>query len=191
MRKNLLKVRLQIASSENSKRADRILAANFLSNMRPKSAAVVAGYWPFKNEIDSRYLLNCLHELGVKCLLPVVAKYSKKLDFSVWRPGDKLIRVRFGCWEPKSEKFWGIPDMLVVPTLAFDSLGNRLGYGGGYYDHTIREFRRNKADVVAIGAAYSLQEVARVPSDSGDQKLDAVVTDQGIKSFNSNQGVFG
>jgi 5-formyltetrahydrofolate cyclo-ligase len=110
----------------------------------------------------------------------VVTGRGQRLLFRAWAPGEPLVR---GVWDiptPHPEAELVEPDAVLVPMLAFDRLGFRLGYGGGYYDRTLRELRSQKK-VVAIGVAYSAQEVSSVPHDENDARLDYLLTERGYQ----------
>ena len=93
---------------------------------------VVSGFWPLGDEIDIRPLLHALHDRGHAIVLPVTPRRGEALTFRGWQPGDVLLPERFGTMRPVGEV--RVPDMLLIPLLAFDSGGRRLGYGGGFYD---------------------------------------------------------
>ncbi len=133
----------------------------------------IAGYWPVRGEIDPRPLLLAL---GRPIALPVTGPRGTALTFRLWRPGDRLAPGPFGLSEPTGPP--AEPDVLLVPLLAFDACGNRLGYGGGYYDRTIAA-----TGALAIGAAYADQEVAAVPVGPEDRPLAGVVTEAGLGYF--------
>ena len=140
-----------------------------------RNAATVALYWPIRTEIDVRPLMRILVSRSVPTALPAVTETG--LVFRLWRPGDATRQGAFGIPEPLAAAERIRPEAIVVPALAFDRTGNRLGYGGGFYDRALRILRAGCA-VFAIGAAYDEQEVAAVPVNADDEKLDAVVTDR-------------
>ena len=138
---------------------------------------VVAGYWPIGDEIDTRPLLERLAALGCGLALPAVC--GRMLEFRRWMPGDGLVKGPFSTRQPCDKAGAVDPSLILVPLLAFDRRGFRLGYGGGYYDRTLERLRSDRA-VTAIGVAYAAQAVAAVPHDSHDQRLDRVVTEDGL-----------
>ncbi|MGH7156428.1 MAG: 5-formyltetrahydrofolate cyclo-ligase, partial [Acetobacteraceae bacterium] len=150
------------------------LARHVLRDCPPRAGAVVAGFWPMGDEIDTRPLLVALHERGHPIALPVTPKRGNPLTFRLWRPGDELVPEAFGTMRPTGEPT--VPDFLLVPLLAFDRRGYRLGYGGGFYDRTLAGL----PDAFALGCAYATQEVATVPVAPYDVQLDAVATERGI-----------
>jgi 5-formyltetrahydrofolate cyclo-ligase len=138
--------------------------------------AIVSGFMPMKSEINPLPLMKKLAAAGVRLALPVIAGRGNPLLMRAWSVGEPLNAGVWGIREPTSQAAEVAPDILLVPLLAFDRAGHRLGYGGGYYDLTIGQLRERKA-VVAIGLAYAAQEVAEVPATPRDAKLDLVLTE--------------
>jgi 5-formyltetrahydrofolate cyclo-ligase len=126
-------------------------------------------------EIDIRPLLLALAERGHPIALPVTPKRGLPLVFRRWRPGEPLGRGPMGTRQPESGETLR-PDWLLVPLLAFDRDGRRLGYGGGYYDRTLPTL----PGAVALGCAYVAQELPEVPAGPEDWRLDAVATEAGV-----------
>ena len=154
--------------------AGEALAALVLDVLPPPAGAVVSGFWPLGDEIDVRPLLRVLHDRGHVIVLPVTPKRGLPLTFRVWRPGDALVAERFGTMRPTGAE--RVPDFLLVPLLAFDRRGGRLGYGAGYYDRTLSLL----APRFALGCAFASQEVAEVPMGPNDVRLDAVATEREV-----------
>ena len=150
------------------------LAGRLLAGWRFRPGSVVAGFWPLAGEIDIRPLLLALAGRGHPVVLPVTPKRGNPLSFQRWRPGDVLIHERFGTVRPTGELM--VPDLLLVPLLAFDGAGRRLGYGGGFYDRT----RAGLPGRTAIGCAFALQRVDAVAADVHDIPLHAVATERGL-----------
>ena len=144
----------------------------FLEELRPPSTARIAGYWPMGEEIDTQPLLYALHGRGHSLALPVTPKLGLPLLFRAWSPGDAMARGPMGTWHP-ADGDQVTPDWLIVPLLAFDRTGSRLGYGGGYYDRTLALL----GAATAIGVAYAAQEIAQVPTGPHDIRLNAIATD--------------
>ena len=157
---------------------DRVLAA-----LAPQGK-LIAGYWPLGDEIDPRPALMALGEAGGQIALPAVAGQGMVLIFRGWRSGDSLESGPFGTAHPPSRAPLVEPDTLLLPLIAFDRAGNRLGYGAGYYDRTVAALRRQKKMLV-IGLAYDEQEVPEVPAAQHDQRLDGVITDRRTLWFES------
>ena len=141
------------------------------------SEAVVSLYWPMRDEIDVRNLIDSLAADGVRTALPVMVGMDVPLVFREWHTGDALVPGTFGVHEPAGDADILAPDIVVVPLLAFDAVGNRLGYGGGYYDRTLRSLRAG-GDVIAVGVGYDEQEISSVPGHTGDEILDMIITDR-------------
>lgn len=161
-------------------RAGELFKEKFLSAPELwKVAKMMAGYWPVSDEMDVRPLMEHFHRLGLVCALPVVAGPGRPLVFRRWHPGMGLIPGSYDIPVPPPESPEIVPELIVVPFLAFDRQGWRIGSGGGYYDRTL-EMLRDAGDVVAVGAAYGAQEVDQVPHDFNDQKLDWIVTEKEV-----------
>lgn len=157
--------------------AARRIARGFLDAIDLPSDAAIAGYAPLKGEVDSAPLLHELHALGHRIGLPV-AEAGKPLAFHRWRPGDKLVPGAFGTQQPPSGADLLTPRILIVPLVAFDGAGWRLGRGGGFYDRTIAELRA-AGPVTTIGVAFAAQRVPVIPREAHDQQLDWIVTEEG------------
>lgn len=147
------------------------LARHVLREAPPPPGAIVAGFWPIGAEIDIRPLLVALAARGHAVVLPVTPPRGQALRFRRWHPGAALRRERFGTFAPDGAE--AVPDWLLVPLLAFDRAGRRLGYGGGYYDRTLPGL----PGAFALGCAYAAQEAPDVPAGPGDARLDAVATE--------------
>lgn len=141
------------------------------------AGTVVAGYWPLGDEIDVRPLLHHLARTGGRPVLPVMQGPGLPLRFRAWAPGQALRPGPFGVQEPGPEAPELVPSLVLVPLLAFDRTGMRLGYGAGFYDRTLALLRAG-GPVTAVGIGHAAQEVPAVPHDGLDQPLDWVVTDR-------------
>jgi len=142
----------------------------------------VSGFWPMAEEIDIRPLMVDLHERGCRLALPVVVGKRQPLVFRAWQPGDALETGVFGTLHPAPSCEELEPDALIVPLLAVDDRGWRLGYGGGFYDRTLDRLRRKKK-ITAMGVAFDTQRVAQVPYGPDDQRLDWLLTDRRACAF--------
>lgn len=157
-----------------------LLLASFAFPAKPNLGFnCVSAFHPFRSEIDTRPLLGRLAGEGWTTALPVVMGAGKPLLFRRWLPGEPLAFDAMGIEIPDPSMPEVEPDVLIIPLLAFDRKGYRLGYGGGFYDRTLVALRAKKK-VVAIGAGYAAQEVDDVPHADYDQKLDFVMTEKGI-----------
>jgi 5-formyltetrahydrofolate cyclo-ligase len=169
------------ASAEAGNEAGERLRQSFLSALSLPPAQVVAGYWPMPEEIDVRPLMTHLHQSGFVLALPVVVGRGQPLIFRQWRPSLALVAGVYGIPVPGADAPELTPGVLLVPLLAFDDEGRRLGYGAGYYDRTLAALRRG-GDILAIGVGYTVQRMGSLPEDASDQRLDWVVTEDGAIS---------
>lgn len=143
-------------------------------------ANIFAGYMPIGSELDCRPLLNRLVAADVPLCLPVVTAPDAPLIFRRWLPDDPLVPGSFGISEPGAAAPEVTPQVLLVPMLAFDRQGHRLGYGGGYYDRTLKVLRaagNGGGATVAIGVAFAGQLRDKVPVSEGDEPLDWILTE--------------
>ena len=138
----------------------------------------VGGYHALPEEADPSQLLARLVELGCQVAFPRIAAKGQPLEFHHVPDGDVLEPGSFGIPEPLDHWPKATPGLLLVPLLAFDAHGHRLGYGGGFYDRTLALLT-----VPAVGIAYAGQEVASLPRGPHDMALDMVVTEQGLRRF--------
>jgi 5-formyltetrahydrofolate cyclo-ligase len=137
----------------------------------------VSGFFPIRSEINPIPLMRRLADRGAPLALPVLVAPGEPLVFRSWSFGQPLAAGIWGIREPLADAPEVLPDVLIVPLLAFDRRGNRLGYGAGYYDRTLHRLRARKP-VVAIGLAFAIQEIPDVPVTSRDARLDLVLTDR-------------
>ena len=162
--------------------AGRQLADNGLGFLGESEGRTVSGFHPYLSEICVLELLEKSTQQGWEICLPVVVGPDQPLEFRQWGPGDETKAGAWGILEPLESAQVVQPDVLLVPLLAFDKRGYRLGYGGGFYDRSIEQLKQQKS-VIVVGASYSGQMVDEVPTQPHDQKLDWILTEQGpIKS---------
>jgi 5-formyltetrahydrofolate cyclo-ligase len=157
-------------------------AARALAHLRGVLAGraapyVLAGYHPLAGEADVRPVLTALAGDGAIPALPVAVARGEPLQFRLWRPGDALAPGLFGVLEPPADAPPVRPDVLLVPLLAFDRQGRRLGYGAGFYDRTIAGLRGAGPAPLCVGVGFAGQEMERVPADGFDAVLDWIVTE--------------
>ncbi|TCP41763.1 5-formyltetrahydrofolate cyclo-ligase [Rhodovulum marinum] len=151
--------------------------ARLVEILAPHLGRPAAGYMPMRSEIDPLPAMAVLAARG-PVGVPVILAHAAPLAFHLWTPTSAMRPGPFGARVPEA----GVPmrpEVLIVPLLAFDRTGARLGYGGGFYDRTIEALRAH-GPVLAIGFAYAVQEVARVPVEPTDQRLDAIVTEHEV-----------
>ena len=140
---------------------------------------VVGGYHAHQDEADPALLLKILAQSGVQVAFPRVTAKDAVLDFHLVPDGEIMSPGRHGIHEPLAHWPKVTPWLLLVPLLAYDDEGYRLGYGGGYYDRTLAFLSGARA----IGIAYSGQRVETLPREPHDHPLDAILTEQGLKEF--------
>jgi 5-formyltetrahydrofolate cyclo-ligase len=149
----------------------------FPASLLPDELGVVSGFSPIGSEIDALPLLAKLRKKGHESALPIVVANGEPLVFRRWAPGDDMTSGPFGVQEPLPSASEVVPDILLVPLLAFDRRGYRLGYGGGFYDRTLERLRANGRGI-AVGVAFAGQEVNAVPVAAYDQPLNWIVTER-------------
>jgi 5-formyltetrahydrofolate cyclo-ligase len=154
------------------------LARHGLGFLTLTPGAVVSGFSAIRDEVDPAPLLKSLGEAGFRLALPAMQGKGKPLLFRAWTPGDETAAAQWGIAEPLADKPVLEPDVVLVPLLAFDADGYRLGYGGGFYDRTLLRLRAAKP-VMAVGIAYDELKVDAVPHLDYDQRLDWVLTPSG------------
>lgn len=130
----------------------------------------ISAYWPMRSEADPRPILEALHERGLLLCLPAIVE--KRMHFRHWAPWEPIVPGGFGTLVPAPEQPEVKPAILIVPLAAFDRRGYRIGYGKGYYDRAITELE----PALTVGIAYAAQEIAEVPAEPHDRRLDWVVT---------------
>lgn len=157
----------------------------FFETCKPQKESIIALYWPMKDEFSTQLILEELLEKGFTCCLPVTQKDGRALKFAKWTKNDPLQEGAYKVHEPvvDDKTQWLEPDIVVVPLIAFDRLGNRLGYGAGHYDATLEKLRSEK-DILAVGVAFAEQIVLfPLPAEDHDQRLDLVITPEKVYSF--------
>ena len=157
-------------------RASQAVRGRVLADL-PLPDGPLAGYWPLGSELDVLPLLAHIHEAGRTAALPVSGPRGTPLTFRAWTPGTPLREGRFGIREPADGAPPAVPAIVLVPLLAFDRRGHRLGYGAGYYDRTLAGLRAG-GTVLAVGVGFAAQEVECVPHGPHDQPLDWIVTER-------------
>lgn len=172
LRKRAEATRATLCKNTATEAANRLLA----QALAPLRGKTVAGYMPMRSELSPLpALTDFAHHSPVA--MPVVAGKGKPLSFRFWSPGAALQEGAYGAQIP-ADPTPATPDVLIVPMLAFDTRGYRLGYGGGFYDRTIAALAP-----VTLGLAFAGQQVPRVPTDAYDMRLDHLVTERGVMNF--------
>ncbi|MCC6735772.1 MAG: 5-formyltetrahydrofolate cyclo-ligase [Bauldia sp.] len=142
---------------------------------------VLAGFAPIRSEADVMPFLHAVRANHVPVALPRLS--GGGIVFRSWRPGTELVPGVWGIREPPEEAPLATPDLVLVPLAAFDAEGNRLGYGKGHYDRALTALREAGFSPRLVGVAFAVQEVEAIPTEPFDVRLDAVVTEDGIRSF--------
>ena len=168
IRKKIIKLR-EVKNKKNLQ-----VKINLISKVLKSKNKILGGYFPVNYEVDTFQLMRVLKQKKFKLSLPVV---SSKFDmnFYLWNFNDPLNVNKYGIPEPQLKKKV-IPDVLLVPMVAYDDKLNRLGYGGGYYDRFLKKYE--KKNIIKIGLAISCQEVKRLPTNSFDKKMDFILTEK-------------
>ena len=175
IRKKILKIRKKKNNGKVVIKFYKIF--NLLKNITQINKKIIGGYYPINHEIDDLKMLKEFEKKKIKISLPIIKKNSKMI-FAQCSLNDPFVINRFGIPEPTSNKIM-IPDILLVPLVAFDKKLNRLGYGGGFYDRAIKLFK-SKKKIITIGLAFDFQEVYFLPVSRHDQKLDYIITNKNI-----------
>ena len=182
-----LKIRLRAKSALcrdaiSDKRADeaaRSIVKSFHNQWSPGLDQVIAGFWPIKSEINVQPLMESLYQAGNDIALPEVVATRTPLLFRKWMPGAKMTGGAYNTSILTQDAAIIEPNWFLVPLLAFDADRYRLGYGGGFYDVTLRQFAKRR-EIFAVGVAYDMQEVQSVPKEKTDFQLDAILTEKRV-----------
>ena len=158
--------------------------ADFADCLALPAGAVVGGFWPIRDEIDPRPLMDMLRGRGYVLSLPVVA--DPHLIFRVFGPDSRFEPAGFGTQAPGEEAQQVRPDVLLMPLAAFDNKGNRIGYGKGHYDTAIDAFEK-EGPVMCIGLAFGIQEVPHISAEPHDKPLDGILTEAGLRRFTPSE----
>jgi 5-formyltetrahydrofolate cyclo-ligase len=167
-------------AGERAAAAEQIAARPF--PVAIASGVIVSGFMPMKSEISPLPTMRKLAEAGARLALPAIKGRGHPLIMRSYAIGDDLARGQWGIREPRPDAPEVAPDILLVPLAAFDRAGQRIGYGAGYYDITLHGLRTKKK-IVAIGLAFALQEIPKVPATAHDERLDFVLTERETIDF--------
>ena len=144
---------------------------------------IIAGYYPSYYEVDILNFLEKASKKNFKIVLPVINSPSI-MSFKSWIFKEPLKVNKFGMLEPKNSAKNIIPDLIMVPLVAFDNNLNRIGYGKGYYDRSLKKISKIKKNAISVGIGYSFQKCQKIPTNKYDFKLDYIFTEKGIISSN-------
>ena len=143
-----------------------------------KKRIKIALYYPSNFELNVLKLLKFNNILTKEILLPVIDK-KNLMNFFSWKKNDVLFVNKFGMLEPIKKKA-KVPDLILVPTLAYDKNKYRLGYGKGFYDRYLNKYLKKFKSIVSVGVAFSFQKYHKLPINRNDVKLDFIITEKGI-----------
>lgn len=188
IRKILRDKRRNLTDAEKKAAAKRCFS-HFLTLPIFSAAQKIAFYQPFDGEMDTAHLIQYVWQQQKECYLPVISK-SHALHFFPYFSDSFLTQNQYAIWEPShSHQQLEVDvqdlDLIVLPLVAFDHLGNRLGLGKGYYDktlYTLTKNRKNKKPFL-LGLAYHFQQVEAITTHEKDVKLDGVLTDKEWRFF--------
>ena len=148
-----------------------------------KRKIIIAGYYPSNYEVNILKFLQNATIKKFKIVLPVI-RPSGKMSFKSWVFEEPLYVSKFGTLEPKNSNKKVIPNLIMLPLVAFDNQLNRIGYGKGYYDRILQKISKIKKKTIFLGIAYSFQKCRKIPVNKHDFKLDYIFTERGIISSN-------
>ena len=184
LRASMLARRMALSAQEAGRMAQAV-ARQFADHPLLMDARCVAGYAAMRGELNVFPILAMLSLRDRMLALPKLTSETAPLEFRRWQPGEALIPHALGMKEPAPEAAPAMPDLILVPLLAFDASGHRLGYGGGYYDRTLAALRKGTHPPLAIGVAYGFQEVPSLPAEPHDRSLNGILTEHGVSMFDT------
>ncbi len=179
MRREAKKLRAGLAEAAGPDAGYRMaghFVAGPLAAWKNERSPVVAGYWPHGTEMNTKPLLEMLVAYGFQVALPVGEAIEPVLTFRRWEPTMTLEKDGLGMNCPPGSAPFVDPDIVMVPALAFDARGYRIGYGAGCYDATLRVLRILRP-IVAAAVVHAGQEVPEVPAEAQDEAVDWIVTE--------------
>ena len=180
LRTAALTLRDALPAAARQAAAEAIAGRAFPVDVKP--GMIVAGFSPMKSEINPIPLMRKLADAGAQLALPAIDGRGKPLLMRAWKFGDPFKAGQWGIREPMPSARQVDPDILIVPLACFDRTGHRIGYGAGYYDMTINALRAKKP-IVAVGIAFTAQEIPQVPATERDARLDLVLTEREVIDF--------
>jgi 5-formyltetrahydrofolate cyclo-ligase len=156
---------------------------NYLPELYLPSRCVVAGYIQRGSELDPLPMLKALRNNGHRLALPAVTAKNAPMMFRAWTPDQPLTTDAAGLPAPPTTAADVVPEVLIMPLVAFDGKGTRLGTGAGYYDRTLPALRGNNPNLLVVGIAFAVQQERELPREATDVPLDAVITERGVLWF--------
>lgn len=161
---------------ELRRKASARAVSNFADGVELPEKSTIALYWPMGDELDCLGLIEKMEQMGHEVCLPCIAGNDRPMIFRKFEGEDRLVAAAFGTREPDERSRLLVPDLIVLPLLAFDRKGNRLGYGKGFYDRTIAGMEKRP---ILCGLAFGVQELENVPASFHDVPLEQVITENG------------
>jgi 5-formyltetrahydrofolate cyclo-ligase len=188
LRKTLL-IQRALLTKHQQQHASRLISKRFIKTLLFLRSRRIAFYFAHKKEIDASLILNQALAMSKECFFPILHPIKhNQMWFGRYRPSSVLKKNYLGILEPNLAltdrvEPW-ILDLVITPLVGFDSLGNRLGMGGGFYDRTFY-FKSNRTSLKPklIGLAYDFQQLDSISSNTWDVALDMVVTESNLYSF--------
>ena len=182
LRQIMKKRRLELSEKERKQAAGAIIRPA-LELYRRHQPSLLALYYPLPGELDILPLADALWDRGARLLLPLTGETGGPLRFHPWERDSRLGPGPFGILQPSQTAGPElVPRMIMLPLLAFDDRGGRLGYGGGYYDRTIEKLERDGQKPLLVGLAHDFQhEAGGLRLESHDRLMDYVITPSGLR----------
>jgi 5-formyltetrahydrofolate cyclo-ligase len=156
--------------------------AEWADQIAPEPGSIVSGFWPMRSEVDVRPLMSALRERGARLALPAILSKTEMI-FRELVPGAPMVDMGFQTYGPGEDASVVDPVLMLVPLVAFDARGHRIGYGAGYYDRAIEVLQAKGIVPRLIGIAFDCQEVERVPDEPHDVTLPEILTETGLRPF--------
>ena len=151
---------------------------NLIRHKFKKKIIKVALYYPSNFELNVLKILEHRNFSNQEILLPVTDK-NNLMNFFSWKKNEVLFVNKFGILEPAKTQI-KIPDIMLVPILAFDKNKYRLGYGKGFYDRYLNKYLKQFKNILTVGVAFSFQRHHKLPINQNDVKLNYIITEKGV-----------
>ena len=172
IRKFLINRRKQLSGDYEKKNMSHVHLRPLLNNI---NSDYVGSYVDYNFELSTNFINKYLIEKNINICLPKINFESKEINFFKFSTGTKLIKNKYNILEPKVTNEIIFPKLVLVPLLAFNESGFRLGYGGGFYDKYFSS--QEEKDIIKVGLGFSFQKANQIPIESHDQKLDWILTE--------------
>lgn len=156
--------------------------AGYAADLAIKSGSVIAGFLPIRSEINPRPLLRALEAQGLQLSLPAILD-AETIVFRAWASDAPLVEMGFKTMGPAADAAELDPQVVLMPLAGFDAAGNRLGYGGGFYDRALARMAARGLQPRLIGMAFSVQEVAHIPAERHDLPIAEILTEKGLRQL--------